>query len=80
MREKDFNRATVVNIDSESSKQMEELSKMSKDSGAAAVLLRDFQKKKEESPLLDPRNASRTPSAAVEPLHKPRYETPYYAC
>jgi len=59
-------------------KEIEELSKM-KDSGAAAVILRDLRKKRSESPTLDPRNASRTPSAAVEPPNKPRYETPYFA-
>lgn len=50
------------------------------DSGAAAVILKDLRKKRSESPTLDPRNASRTPSAAVEPPNKPRYETPYFAC
>ena len=60
-------------------KEITELSKMT-DSGAAAIVLRDLRKKRSESPTLDPRNASRTPSAAVEPSHKPRYETPYFAC
>jgi hypothetical protein len=59
-------------------REINELSKM-KDSGAAAVILRDLRKKRSESPTLDPRNASRTPSAAVEPPNKPRYETPYFA-
>lgn len=59
-------------------KEINELSKM-RDSGAAAVILRDLRKKRSESPTLDPRNASRTPSAAMEPLNKPRYETPYFA-
>ena len=60
-------------------KEMTELSKM-RDSGTAAIVLRDLRKKRSESPTLDPRNASRTPSAAMEPSHKPRYKTPYFAC
>lgn len=60
-------------------KEITELSKMT-DSGAAAIVLRDLRKKRSESPTLDPRNASRTPSAAVEPSNKPRYRTPYFAC
>jgi len=60
-------------------KEMSELSKM-RDSGTAAIVLRDLRKKRSESPTLDPRNASRTPSAAMEPSHKPRYKTPYFAC
>lgn len=61
-------------------KEINELSKMSDSgSGAAAVILRDLRKKRSESPTLDPRNASRTPSAATEPPNKPRYETPYFA-
>jgi len=60
-------------------KEITELSKMT-DSGAAAIVLRDLKKKRSESPTLDPRNASRTPSAAIEPSNKPRYKTPYFAC
>ena len=60
-------------------KEITELSKM-RDSGTAAIVLRDLRRKRSESPTLDPRNASRTPSAAMEPLHKPRYKTPYFAC
>lgn len=83
LREKEFRKKSegsgVVGGEEEKvSKEIEELSKM-RDSGAAAVILKDLKKKRAESPTLDPRNASRTPSAAVEPLHKPRYETPYFA-
>jgi len=60
-------------------KEMTELSKI-RHSGTAAILLRDLRKKRSESPTLDPRNASRTPSAAMEPSNKPRYKTPYFAC
>lgn len=84
MRVKEFRKKSegsdVVGGEEEKvNKEIEELSKM-RDSGAAAVILKDLKKKRAESPTLDPRNASRTPSAAVEPLHKPRYETPYFAC
>jgi hypothetical protein len=65
--------------DQKMTKEINELSKMT-DSGAAAVILRDLRKKRSESPTLDPRNASRTPSAATEPSNKPRYDTPYFAC
>jgi len=65
--------------DQKMTKEINELSKMT-DSGAAAVILRDLRKKRSESPTLDPRNASRTPSAATEPINKPRYDTPYFAC
>lgn len=60
------------------SKDIEELSKLQQDSGTAAVILRDLKKKRSTSPTLDPRNASRTPSAALEPISKTRYETPYF--
>lgn len=83
VREKEFTRKSensdAVHPEGEKmSREMEQLSMMT-DSGAAAVILKDL-KKKVESPTLDPRNASRTPSASVEPLQKPRYETPYFAC
>ncbi|ESO05180.1 hypothetical protein HELRODRAFT_191395 [Helobdella robusta] len=84
LREKFFLKPTsgaeFVNVEGEEAKRIGELQKMSRESGTAAVFLKELQNlKKEGSPNLDPRNASRTPSAAVEPLHKPRYETPYYA-
>lgn len=84
VREKEFTRKSetsdAVHPEGEKmSREMEQLSKMT-DSGTAAVILKDLKKKKVESPTLDPRNASRTPSASVEPLQKPRYETPYFAC
>jgi actin-binding LIM protein len=59
------------------SREMEHLSRMT-DSGTAVVILRDLQKKRSTSPTLNPINASRTPSAAIEPMHKPRYDTPYF--
>lgn len=65
--------------DEKVTKEIDELTKMT-DSGAAAFILRDLKKKRAESPTLDPRNASMTPSAALETHHKLRYELPYFAC
>ena len=65
--------------DEKVTKEIDELSKMT-DSGAAAVILRDLKKKRAESPTLDPRNASMTPSGALETHHKLRYEQPFFAC
>lgn len=84
VREKEFSRklessGVVYGEREKVKKEIEQLSKM-RDSGTAAVILKDLKKKMAESPVLDPRNASRTPSASVEPLQKPRYETPYFAC
>lgn len=61
-------------------KEIEELSKLS-NSGAAKVMLDDLKKAKVREPRpLDPRSSSRTPSAAVEPPYKTRYESPIFAC
>ena len=84
MRKSESDAVVSVNAKSpaeeqQKAKEMTELSKMT-DSGAAAIVLRDLRKKRSESPTLDPRNASRTPSAAMEPSNKPRYRTPYFAC
>lgn len=65
--------------DEKVTKEIDELSKMT-DSGAAAVILKDLKKFRSESPTLDPRNAAMTPSATLEPLRKPRYESPFFAC
>lgn len=65
--------------DEKVTKEIDELSKMT-DSGAAAVILKDLKKFRSESPTLDPRFAAMTPSAALEPLRRPRYEQPYFAC
>jgi hypothetical protein len=65
--------------DSKFVKEIEELAKM-KDSGAAKVILEDLKKKQHEKCALDPRSASRTPSAAAEPPYKPRYDSPLFAC
>lgn len=84
LREKDFKKLSsgkLNEVEVEKSKVVQQLTQISKSSGTAAELLKEFEKRrgKEDSPNLDPRNASRTPSAAVEPRHNPRYQTPYYA-
>ncbi|XP_055613081.1 actin-binding LIM protein 1-like isoform X6 [Uranotaenia lowii] len=60
-------------------REEEELSKL-KSSGMGKVILKDLQEhKKYESwkrENLDPRNASRTPSASKEPSYRLRYESP----
>jgi len=72
--------ATVtIKVDPQLEKDIEELSKL-RESGAASVILRDLQRKKTEESVLDPRSASRTPSAAAEPPYRPRYESPIFAC
>ena len=44
------------------------------------VILHDLVKKRQHAPILDPRSASRTPSAKKEPSYKTRYESPIFAC
>ena len=53
-------------VDKKIEKEIEELSKMTH-SGAAKVILGDLKKMKTDGPILDPRSASRTPNASVEP-------------
>ena len=66
-------------VDVKTSREIEELSKMT-DSGAAKVILEDLRKKQLEKATLDPRSSSRMPSAAAEPPYKPRYDSPLFAC
>uniref|UniRef100_A0AAG5D847 LIM zinc-binding domain-containing protein n=1 Tax=Anopheles atroparvus TaxID=41427 RepID=A0AAG5D847_ANOAO len=60
-------------------KEEEELRKL-KSSGMGTVILKDLQEKKRyehwKQENLDPRNASRTPSASKVPVHRMRYESP----
>ncbi|XP_053675466.1 actin-binding LIM protein 2 isoform X2 [Anopheles nili] len=60
-------------------KEEEELRKL-KSSGMGTVILKDLQEKKRyehwKQENLDPRNASRTPSASKEPMNRMRYESP----
>ncbi|KAL6432192.1 hypothetical protein ACFW04_006706 [Cataglyphis niger] len=59
-------------------KEQDELSKI--DTGIAKVFLQDREKDREnlrhKAANVDPRNASRTPSAAREPSYRLRYESP----
>jgi len=68
-----------VITDVKTEREINELSKMT-DSGAAMVILEDLRKKKLEKSTLDPRSSSRTPSAAMEPPYRPRYDSPVFAC
>ncbi|XP_035784474.1 actin-binding LIM protein 3-like isoform X1 [Anopheles albimanus] len=65
--------------DKRHNKEEEELRKL-KSSGMGTVILKDLQEKKRyehwKQENLDPRNASRTPSAAKEPTYRMRYESP----
>lgn len=60
-------------------REEEELSKL-KSSGMGKVILKDLQEQKKyenwKRENLDPRNASRTPSASKEPTYRLRYESP----
>ncbi|XP_055624699.1 actin-binding LIM protein 2 isoform X3 [Toxorhynchites rutilus septentrionalis] len=60
-------------------REEEELSKL-KSSGMGKVILKDLQEHKKyetwKRENLDPRNASRTPSASKEPSYRLRYESP----
>jgi len=68
-----------VKVDPRIQKDIDELSKL-RESGAASVILKDLQRKKMEETVLDPRSASRTPSASTEPPYRTRYESPIFAC
>jgi len=73
------NELVPVKVDPQIEKDIEELSKL-RESGAASVILKDLQRRKSEEQVLDPRSASRTPSAAAEPYYRTRYESPIFAC
>jgi len=73
------NERVPAKVDPRIDKDIEELSKL-RESGAASVILKDLQRKKLEEPVLDPRSASRTPSASIEPPYRTRYESPIFAC
>jgi len=63
-------------------KEEEELSKIS--TGIGKVFLQNVREREKmrqwKLAHLDPRNASRTPSAAREPAYRLRYESPVNAC
>ena len=60
-------------------REINTLAKMT-DSGTAQSILKDLQKTLAEPVILDPRSASRTPSASHEPAFKTRYESSMFAC
>ncbi|XP_031839283.1 actin binding LIM protein Uncoordinated 115a isoform X2 [Nomia melanderi] len=72
------NKTYIKEADEKLRKEQDELSKI--DTGIAKVFLQDREKDREnlrhKAANVDPRNASRTPSAAREPTHRLRYESP----
>lgn len=71
----------IIIFDSEQ-KEEEELSKIA--SGIGKVFLQNVREREKirqyRQTHLDPRNASRTPSAAREPNYRLRYQSPINAC
>lgn len=67
-----------VKIDPKIKRDIEMLATMP-DSGVGKVIMKELEKKKTESPVLDPRSASRTPAADREPPYKTRYISPIFA-
>lgn len=63
-------------------KEEEELSKIA--TGIGKVFLQNVREREKvrqwKLAHIDPRNASRTPSAAHEPVYRLRYESPVNAC
>ncbi|XP_037913450.1 actin-binding LIM protein 1 isoform X3 [Hermetia illucens] len=72
------NKANGEAIDQRLKKEEEELQKLN--SGIGSVILKDLKEhakyRKWKQQNLDPRNASRTPSASKEPAYRLRYESP----
>ncbi|XP_057339557.1 actin-binding LIM protein 2 isoform X5 [Microplitis mediator] len=68
----------IKEVEQKLKKEQDELSKI--DTGIAKVFLHDIEKDRENlrhrAANVDPRNASRTPSAAREPTYRLRYESP----
>ena len=73
---------SIKEVDQKLKKERDELSKI--DTGIAKVFLQDREKDRENlrhrAANVDPRNASRTPSANREPAYRLRYESPVGAC
>ncbi|XP_023317094.1 actin-binding LIM protein 2 isoform X1 [Trichogramma pretiosum] len=69
---------SIKEVDQKLKKERDELSKI--DTGIAKVFLQDREKDRENlrhrAANVDPRNASRTPSANREPAYRLRYESP----
>lgn len=76
------NKTYIKEVEEKLKKEQNELSKI--DTGIAKVFLQDREKDREnlrhKAANVDPRNASRTPSAAREPTYRLRYESPVGAC
>lgn len=76
------NKTYIKEVEEKLKKEQDELSKI--DTGIAKVFLQDREKDRENlrhrAANVDPRNASRTPSAAREPTYRLRYESPVGAC
>ncbi|XP_053971194.1 actin-binding LIM protein 3 isoform X3 [Hylaeus volcanicus] len=72
------NKTYIKEVEEKLKKEQDELSKI--DTGIAKVFLHDREKDREnlrhKAANVDPRNASRTPSAAREPTYRLRYESP----
>ncbi|XP_015188529.1 PREDICTED: actin-binding LIM protein 2 isoform X3 [Polistes dominula] len=72
------NKMYIKEVEQKLKKEQDELSKI--DTGIAKVFLQDREKDREnlrhKAANVDPRNASRTPSAAREPTYRLRYESP----
>ncbi|XP_017875524.1 actin-binding LIM protein 2 isoform X2 [Ceratina calcarata] len=72
------NKMYIKEAEEKLKKEQDELSKI--DTGIAKVFLHDREKDREnlrhKAANVDPRNASRTPSAAREPTYRLRYESP----
>ncbi|XP_061943415.1 actin-binding LIM protein 2 isoform X15 [Apis cerana] len=72
------NKTYIKEVEEKLKKEQDELSKI--DTGIAKVFLQDREKDRENlrhrAANVDPRNASRTPSAAREPTYRLRYESP----
>ncbi|KAK2587154.1 hypothetical protein KPH14_002911 [Odynerus spinipes] len=72
------NKTYIKEVEQKLKKEHDELSKI--DTGIAKVFLQDREKDREnlrhKAANVDPRNASRTPSAAREPTYRLRYESP----
>ncbi|KAJ8686237.1 hypothetical protein QAD02_022031 [Eretmocerus hayati] len=76
--EDEVDHTSIKEVDQKLKKERDELSKI--DTGIAKVFLQDREKDRENlrhrAANVDPRNASRTPSANREPAYRLRYESP----
>lgn len=77
-----MDKSCIKEVEKKLKKEQAELSKIN--TGIAKVFLEGREKDRENlrhrAVNVDPRNASRTPSAAREPAYRLRYESPIGAC